>query len=97
MFVLDYMGFLVLLINSLVLSTFLHYGLKYYVVAGPWSFLSKVIIGFLGAALGPILFGKWFVGFMLAGIYVLPAILGSLALLILMVDVTKTLHHHGHA
>ena len=56
--------------------------------------LSKVTIGFLGAWMGPAIFGHWFEGFVFGGIYFLPALLGAFALLIMVVDVTKTLRHH---
>jgi hypothetical protein len=41
-------SFLVLLIISVVVCAILHFGLKYYVVPGVWSFLSKVVIGYVG-------------------------------------------------
>lgn len=97
MLTLSFMGFLVLLMISLVISSFLHFGLKYYVEPGLWSFLSMVILGYMGGMLGPLVFGNWFAGFMYGGIYILPAMLGTLAFLILLVDVTKTLLHHRHA
>ena len=94
---LDFMGFLVLLFISLIASAVLHYGFRYYVVEGPWSFLSKIVVGYLGAYFGSALFGHWFAGLMYGDVYLLPALLGSFALLILLIDVTKTWHHHRHA
>ena len=94
MIITDFMGFLVLLIIGGGAAAVLHYGLEYYVVPGIWSFLSKVTVGFLGAWMGPVVFGHWFEGLVFGGIYFLPALLGAFALLILIVDVTKTLRHH---
>ena len=45
-------SFVTLLIISVVVSSILHLGLKSYVRAGTGSFISKVIIGWIGAWLG---------------------------------------------
>ena len=42
----DYLSFLVLLIISIVVCAILHYGCKYYVTPGLWSFCSKVVVGY---------------------------------------------------
>ena len=55
-------SFLVLLAISLAVSAILHYGLKFYVTQGLWSFLSKVVVGYIGAWLGTPGFGKWWEG-----------------------------------
>ncbi len=82
----DFMSFLILLIISVVVCAILHFGLKYYVVPGLWSFLSKVVIGWVGAWLGTPVFGKWFEGANYEGVYIVPAILGCFALVIFAVD-----------
>ncbi len=87
----NFVSFLILLVISVVVSFVLHYGLKYYVVPGCASFLSKVIIGWIGAWLGTPVFGHWWAGVAYRDIYIIPAILGSLALLVLMIDLTKSL------
>ncbi len=83
-------SFLVLLIISLVVSGTLHYGFKYYVRAGTVSFLSKVVIGWIGAWLGSPVFGHWWEGLNYLQVYYVPAILGSLAILVLAVECVKT-------
>ncbi len=88
MLALDFSGFLVLLILSLIVASVLHYGMNYYVMPGPWSFLSKVIIGFIGAAVGPMILGHWM--FIYAGVPLVPALIGSVASMILAVDVTRS-------
>ena len=88
-----FMSFLVLLIVAAVVAAILHYGLKFYIVAGNWSFVSKVIVGYIGAAYGSTWFGEWFAGVAAGGVYLLPAALGAAALIILVVDVVKTLRH----
>ncbi len=84
-------GFLVLLIISIVVSAILHYVMKYYIIPGFYSFLSKVIFGWIGACLGPAIFGKWFEGFEVEGVFIIPAILGCFALLFILVDLAKSL------
>ena len=86
----DFMSFLILLIISLVVSLILHFGFKYYVVPGFCSFLSKVFIGWIGAWLGSPVFGYWWEGLNYKQVYIVPAILGCLLLLICIVDCVKT-------
>jgi len=87
---LDFSGFMVLLGLSVFASLVLHYGLRYYIVPGPWSFVSKVIIGFVGGLIGPMIFGHWLPA--AAGIPLVPALIGSFGLLILVVDITRSVH-----
>ncbi len=81
-------SFVTLLIISVVVSSILHP--KFYVRAGPGSFISKVIIGWIGAWLGSPVFGHWPEGLSYGEVYYVPAILGSFALLVLVVDVVKS-------
>lgn len=81
--------FLILLVVSVVVSAILHYGIKFCIVPGTRSFISKVIIGWIGAWLGSPVFGHWWKGVNYQDIYIVPAILGSLAMLILAVDLVK--------
>ncbi|MBI4083730.1 MAG: hypothetical protein HY423_14085 [Candidatus Lambdaproteobacteria bacterium] len=84
-----FVSFLILLVISVVVSAVLHYGLRYYVNPGIWSFVSKVIVGWIGAWLGSPVLGKWWAGLNYEEVYYIPAILGSAALLILAVDLYK--------
>jgi uncharacterized membrane protein YeaQ/YmgE (transglycosylase-associated protein family) len=59
----DLRSFLILLLISVAVSAVLHYGFKFYVRAGTGSFLSKAIIGWIGAWLGSPVFGHWPEGF----------------------------------
>jgi uncharacterized membrane protein YeaQ/YmgE (transglycosylase-associated protein family) len=86
----DFMSFLVLLIISVVVCGILHYGFKYYIVAGFWSYLSKVLIGWVGAWLGSPVFGSWWEGLNYGEVYIVPAILGCFALVIFAVDFART-------
>jgi uncharacterized membrane protein YeaQ/YmgE (transglycosylase-associated protein family) len=88
----DFMGFLVLLTISVMVSAILHYGLKFYVTQGLSSFFFKVAIGWVGAWLGSKVLGQWWEGLNYGQIYYFPAILGCLAfaLLVFPVDLAKT-------
>lgn len=86
----DFGSFLVLLVISAIISAILHFGFKYYVRPGLASFFSKVSIGWLGAWLGSPVFGHWFESIKVKEVYIIPAILGSLAVLIFAVDLIKT-------
>ena len=85
-----FVSFLILLVISIVVSAILHYVLKFYIRPGIVSFVSKVIFGWIGAWLGSPVFGYWFAGLVYEKIYIIPAILGSFALLIIMVDLVLT-------
>ena len=87
----SFVSFLVLLIIAALVSAVLHYGLKYYATPGLPSFFSKIVVAYLGAMMGMSVFGTWFSGLVYAGVYILPAILGALAILVLAVDVGKML------
>jgi len=86
----DFTAFLVLLVISVVVSAVLHFGCKYYITTGWGSFLNKVIIAWFGARMGTRLFGSWVEGLNYKQVYIIPAILGSLAILIFAVDIVKT-------
>jgi uncharacterized membrane protein YeaQ/YmgE (transglycosylase-associated protein family) len=87
----DFISFLILLVISLVVSGVLHYGLSFHVVPGLSSFFGKVILGWVGAWLGTPVFGRWFDGLAYSEVYIIPAILGCLAMLVLAIDVVKSL------
>lgn len=86
----DFLSFLILLVISIIVSAVLHYGFKYYIRPGFDSFVSKVIIGWVGAWLGTPVFGNWFSGLAYENVYIIPAILGTLALLIVLGDLALT-------
>lgn len=86
----DFISFIVLLAISIVVAAVLHFGLKYYVTAGISSFFGKIVICWIGAWLGSPVFGHWFEGVKVNDVYIIPAILGSLALMVLAVDALKS-------
>ena len=86
----DFLAFLILLIISVVVSLILHFALKTKVRSGVESFIGKVVWGWIGAWLGSPVFGYWFPGWNYHEVYIIPAILGSLALIVLMVDLVKS-------
>lgn len=87
-----FLSFLILLAISVAVSAALHYGFKYRATEGYLSFTSKVVVGWVGAWLGTPVLGAWprgipFLRF--ESIFILPAILGALGLLIVAIDVAK--------
>jgi uncharacterized membrane protein YeaQ/YmgE (transglycosylase-associated protein family) len=86
----NFISFLILLIISVVISGILHFVFKYYIIPGWYSYLSKVLIGWIGAWLGSPVFGYWWEGLNYNEVYIVPAILGSLLLSIFVVDFIKT-------
>jgi len=86
----DFTSFLILLLISVVISWVLHYALKYYIIPGSASYFSKVVIGWVGAWLGSPVFGHWWEGLNYMEVYIVPAVLGSLLLIIFAVDIIKT-------
>ncbi len=75
----NFVSFLTLLVISVVVSFVLHYLVKYRVAQGVEGFLGKVILGWLGAWLGSPVLGYWPATVKLDSIYIVPALLGSLA------------------
>ena len=86
----NFISFLILLIISVVISAVLHFGFKYYIIPGSASYFSKIFIGWVGAWLGSPVFGYWWEGLNYKEVYIVPAILGSLMLIIFAVDIIKT-------
>ena len=86
----DFISFIILLIISIVVSGVLHFLLKFYIIPGWRSYFSKVLIGWVGAWLGSPVFGYWWQGLNYKEVYIVPAILGSLSILMFAVDFIKT-------
>jgi uncharacterized membrane protein YeaQ/YmgE (transglycosylase-associated protein family) len=86
----DFISFIILVIISIVVSGVLHFVFKFYIIPGWWSYFSKIIIGWVGAWLGSPIFGYWWQGLNYKEVYIVPAILGSLSILIFAVDFIKT-------
>jgi len=86
----DFIAFLILLIISIAVSLILHFALKTKVRSGFESIVGKVVWGWIGAWLGSPVFGYWFPGWNYHEVYIIPAILGSFALIVLMVDLVKS-------
>ena len=87
----DFVSFFILFIISAVVAAVLHFGLKYYVVPGLGSYFGKVAVGWIGARLGSPVFGHWWEGLRYGEVYYVPAILGSLGLLVLAIDIARTM------
>ncbi len=86
----DFISFIILLIISIVVCGVLHFLIKFYIIPGWWSYASKVLIGWVGAWLGSPVFGYWWPGLNYKEVYIIPAILGSLLILVFAVDLIKS-------
>jgi uncharacterized membrane protein YeaQ/YmgE (transglycosylase-associated protein family) len=72
-----FLSFLWLLIIAVVVSVVLYYLIKIQLASGYWM---QLIVSWIGAWLGGPVFGKWFASVQISGIYIIPAILGAIAL-----------------
>lgn len=75
----DFWAFLVLLVAAVIAAVVLHYLICYRFLEGFEGFLGKVGSGWVGAWLGSPVLGHWFEPVKLAGIYLIPALLGAFA------------------
>jgi len=87
----NFVSFIILLVISIVVSAVLHYVFKYYARPSFASFASKIIFGWFGAWLGSPVFGYWFEEVRYEQVYIIPAILGSSALLLILIDIVKSI------
>ncbi len=72
-------AFFVLLVAALIAAAVLHYLLRYRLLEGFDGFVGKLVAGWIGAWLGSPVLGHWFKGVELAGVYLIPALLGAFA------------------
>ena len=72
-------SFLVLLILSAIAAAIVHWGFRYRLFNGIDGFVGQWIVAWLGAWLGPAVLGHWFDSAMVSNIYIIPALIGSLA------------------
>ncbi len=84
----NFISFLILLLTSALATVVLHFLLKVRISKGIVSFFGTVVWGWIGAWLGSPVFGYW--AFHYESVYIIPAILGSFALILLMVDLVNT-------
>lgn len=91
----DFVSFIILLAIAVVVAAIVHYGFKYYAVGGFGSFLSKVVVAWVGGWIGSPVLGHWFGGVNFRNVYIVPAILGSIALTVLAVDAARTFRVSG--
>lgn len=83
-------GFLILLVVAIAASATVHYGFRFRVRTGFDSYLGALVVAYIGGWLGAPLFGHWFAGLQFGGVYLVPAILGAIALHVLVVDAVKS-------
>jgi uncharacterized membrane protein YeaQ/YmgE (transglycosylase-associated protein family) len=74
----NFASFLTLLIISFVVALVVHYAIRYRILDGFDGFLAKWIVGWVGAWVASPVLGHWFSGMVIAGVYVIPAVIGGL-------------------
>ena len=72
-----FLSFLWLLIIAVVVSVVMYYAFSIRLTSGYWM---QLIVSWVGAWLGSPVFGHWFEQVKLGKIYIIPAILGAIAL-----------------
>jgi len=72
----SFLSFLLLLGIGVIVAVVLHYGFHYRFLEGFDAVFAKTALGWLGAWLGSPVLGHW--GYKFEGVYLIPAILGSI-------------------
>ncbi len=86
----NFISFIILLAIAVIVAVILHFVFNYK-VRQEWSTIfCEIIFAWIGAWLGSPVLGHWFTGWNYMSVFIIPAILGSLALLVIAVEVTKS-------
>ena len=86
------MSFVVLLAISILVSVVLHYGLKVRIRSDATSFVATTVWAYVGAWLSMSMLGTWLPEIGYGGVAIIPAVLGSAAIIVVAVDFVKTLN-----
>jgi len=73
----NFLAFLVLLVAGLIAAAVMHYVIRYRFLEGLDGFFAKLIAGWVGAWLGSPVLGHWFEPVKIAGVYLIPALIGG--------------------
>ncbi|HTQ53020.1 MAG TPA: hypothetical protein VMI94_01090 [Bryobacteraceae bacterium] len=76
-------SFVVITVVAAIVTVVFHYGLRYRFLTGPDAVYAKLAVAWLGAWLGSPVVGHW--AFAMNGVYVIPAFVGAISLVILNV------------
>jgi uncharacterized membrane protein YeaQ/YmgE (transglycosylase-associated protein family) len=76
----NFVSFLVLLVEGAIAAFVLHYLVRYRMLTGLDGYLCKWILGWVGAWLGSPVLGHWFGPVSLAHVYLIPALIGAFAI-----------------
>jgi uncharacterized membrane protein YeaQ/YmgE (transglycosylase-associated protein family) len=79
----DFVSFVILLVIGLAVAAVFHFVLSYRVIPGWGSYFGKVVLGWIGAWLGSPVLGYWWKPLRYENVYIIPAILGCAALIVL--------------
>lgn len=73
-------AFLTLFVISFIVAAIMHNAIRYRFLNGVDGFLSKWIVGWVGAWIASPVLGHWFSGVALGGQYIIPAFVGAFSL-----------------
>lgn len=82
--------FLTFLIIAVVVAAIIHYGFGYYSVSGFGSYLSKLVIAYVGAWVAEPVVGTWLSGISYGDAYIIPSIISAIGLTVVAVDIAQT-------
>ncbi len=88
----NFVSFIILLAIAVVVAVILHFVFNYKLRQDWNSIFSEIVFGWIGAWLGSPVLGHWFSGWKYDNVYIIPAILGALALLVIAYEACKALH-----
>jgi len=91
----NFISFIILLAIAVVVAIILHFVFNYKIREKWSSIFGEIIFAWIGGWLGSPVIGHWFHGFGYMGsvpVYIIPAILGALALLVIAVECSKSLY-----
>ncbi len=85
----NFVSFIILLAIAVFVAVILHFVFNYKLRQDWNSIFSEIVFGWIGAWLGSPVLGHWFTGWKYENVYIIPAILGALALLVIAYEACK--------
>lgn len=85
----NFISFIILLAIAVVVALILHFVFNYKARAGWNSIFCEIIFAWIGGWLGSPVLGHWFSGWNYHSVFIIPAILGAIALMVIAIEVPK--------
>ena len=86
----NFISFIILLVIAVLVAVILHFVFNYKAREKWNSIFCEIIFAWIGGWLGSPVLGHWFQGWNYHDVYIIPAFLGAIALMVIAVEVTKT-------